>query len=66
MNKEEVEIAYAELELERYRKQNTVIKHLLEMRDNTLNDKYKRWILEAINYIYEEKIWVPFVNASAN
>lgn len=56
MNKEEVEIAYAELELERYRKQNTVIKHLLEMRDNTLNDKYKRWILEAINYIYEEKI----------
>lgn len=56
MGKEEVEIAYAELELERYRKQNTVIKHLLEMRDNTLNDKYKRWILEAINYIYEEKI----------
>ena len=55
-NKEEIEIAYAELELERYRKQNTVIKHLLEMRDNTLNDKYKRWILEAINYIYEEKI----------
>jgi hypothetical protein len=36
------------------------------MRDNTLNDKYKRWILEAINYIYEEKIWVPFVNASLN
>ena len=67
MKKEEIEQAYADYELDYYKKQAEVCGNLLQIHNNEeIPSLYRKWIIDAVNFIIKEKKWVPFVNASAN
>ena len=67
MTKEEIEQAYADYELDYYKKQADVCGKLLQINNNEeIPSLYRKWIIEAVNFIIKEKKWAAFVNASVN
>ena len=56
MGKEEIEQAYADYELDYYKKQTDVCWKLLQIHNNEdIPALHRRWILEAVNFIIKEK-----------
>ena len=67
MSKEEIDQAYADYELDYYKKQADVCGNLLQIYNNEeIPSLYRKWLIDAVNFIIKDKKWVPFVNASAN
>lgn len=53
---EEIDIAMREYEKWYEHRQNEVCTRLLTIRNNCPDDTYSKWLLDAINFIQEEKI----------
>ena len=56
MTNEEINQAYAEYELDYYKKQTEVCSNLLNMHNNEdMPSLYRKWLIEAVNFIIKEK-----------
>ena len=55
MNADEINRAYVEYEKDYQHRQNEICTKLLTIRNNCPNDTYSKWLLDAINFIQEEK-----------
>ena len=56
MNKEEIEQAYIDFELDYYKKQAEVCGNLLQIYNNDdIPSIYRKWIIDAVNFIIKEK-----------
>ena len=53
---EEIDIAMREYEKWYKHRKNEVCTRLLTIRNNCPDDTYSKWLLDAINFIQEEKI----------
>ena len=55
MNVDEINRAYAEYDKDYQHRKNEVCTKLLTIRNNCPIDTYSKWLLDAINFIQEEK-----------
>lgn len=54
MKKQEIDDAYIAYQLDLIKRKNEVCSRLLTMRDLTVNRTYKKWLLDAVEFIQEE------------
>ena len=56
MSKEEIDQAYADYELDYYKKQADVCGNLLQIYNNEeIPSLYRKWLIDAVNFIIKDK-----------